>query len=195
VSFCFLLLSLFLSLLSLPSACGSEAAGCMGIGPIQVCPPPLGSLFRLIKPQVPPLPLPPPSNQPTTISPLHCLYLMCPQWIWRRRRRRSPGGSDCLGGLSMCLRDGRVVGRTSSSSYGPMHLYCRPSDWSLCGHSVRWLRPRRLSFPSPSSRFPFGPFVFQAWLIILVCPSLFEFSHVFLTPWAGFRRIIPPFAT
>lgn len=101
------------------------------------------------KPQVPPNPpIPPPPFLPFTAS------------IWRvrgefgslRKSRRSPRNFDCLGGLYMCLRDGRVVGWTSSS-YGPMCLYCRQSDWSFCGYSTAGSTPA-VSVPFPSYKFP-----------------------------------------
>lgn len=85
--------------------------------------------------------------------------------LLRKSRRRSPGGFDCSGGLCMGSEDGpdqRWDGhppltppRTSAPLSRTIGL---DSLWPPPG----WLRPRRLSFPSPFPINSCSPFVFQA---------------------------------
>ena len=154
------------------------------------CPPPLWGLFRLVRPRALPPPPPPPPFLPFTAS----IWCVRSEFGSSGRSRRSRRSFDCLGGLSVCLKDGSSGGTDILLFLWTNAPLLRAVRLVILWRLRRWLHPRRLSFPSLPYKFPFA-FVFQAWLIILVCPSLFEFSHVFLTPWAGFRRIIPPFAT
>lgn len=126
-----------LSVSFLPLVCGSEAAGCMGIGPIQVAHPHCEVCSGWSNPMIPPTP---PLQPHHHFSP--SLRLFDVSAVNLDHCGRVGGALEaCLGGLCMCLKDGRVVGRTSSSSCGPMHLYCRQSDWSFCGYHTAGSAP------------------------------------------------------
>lgn len=131
------------SVSSLPSVCGSEAAVCMGIGPIQVAHPHCEVCSGWSNPKTPPPTPPPPPFLPFTAS----IWCVRSEFGSLGKSRRSSRSFDCLGGISVCLKDERVVGRTSFSSYGPIPLLQAVRLVILWLHH-RWLHPRRLSFPS-----------------------------------------------
>lgn len=142
--------------LSLPSLwlVEAEAAGCMGIAPIQVAHPHSEVCLGWSNPRTAPPPSPPKLHH-HHFSPSLGLFDVGGEFGSLLKRRRSPGSFDCLAGKMGALWAGRLPLPTDRCTFIAASPIGRPA-------APPQLAPPPLSqFPVPSYKFPLA-FVFQA---------------------------------